>query len=494
MVIHLPCLAQARPGEQRGAGGRRLEQTVQIGGHHLAVGAEGAVAAAIVQAHGGRGQCRAGADPGMDLVAADVQIIQGQTATHIAQLLFRLQHGGVVEQAETRTAARRAFQAVGIVDARAEHLKAAADAEDLAAVAQVAGDGGVPAVLAQARQVGAHALRAGQDDQVGRRYRLAGADELQIHLRVQAQRVEVGVVADARQHRHRHAQHFAVLVRLQHLHRILGLQVEVHQVRQHAEHRLAGTRFQPVQPRLQQGDVAAEAVDHEAFDPRLLARRKQLQGADQVGEHPALVDIGDQQHRAVHRLGEAHVGDVAGPEVDLGRRTGALHHHHRVLRGEARVGFEHRRAGDLLVVVVGHRVHVADGAALDDHLGAGIGVGLEQHRVHVGVRRQARGLGLHRLGAADLAAVGGHRAVERHILRLERHHADALAFEPAAEGGHQGALAGIRGGALDHQSGHAGLSCSACSRRCQPASSAGRPKRRQRLSANRRSRMPRRAK
>lgn len=30
MVIHLPRLAQARPGEQRGAGGRRLEQTERV--------------------------------------------------------------------------------------------------------------------------------------------------------------------------------------------------------------------------------------------------------------------------------------------------------------------------------------------------------------------------------------------------------------------------------------------------------------------------------
>ncbi len=67
--------------------------------------------------------------------------------------------------------------------------------------------------------------------------------------------------------------------------------------------------------------------------------------------------------------------------------------------------------------MLGHR------AAMDDHLGADVGVRLEQHRVHVGVRRQPTGLGLDRLGAADLAAVGGDRAVQRHVLRLERHHA-----------------------------------------------------------------------
>ncbi|MNR51640.1 hypothetical protein D3C85_1713430 [compost metagenome] len=70
---------------------------------------------------------------------------------------------------------------------------------------------------------------------------------------------------------------------------------------------------------------------------------------------------------------------------------------------------EHRLHGDALVVVVGDGVHAGDGAAMDDHLGADVAAGLEQHRVHVGVRRQIRGLGLHRLGAADFAAVGSHR-------------------------------------------------------------------------------------
>ncbi|MNN46735.1 hypothetical protein D3C81_1611270 [compost metagenome] len=173
-----------------------------------------------------------------------------------------------------------------------------------------------------------------------------------------------------------------------------------------------------------------------------------------MGEHPALVDVGDQDHRAVHRLGEAHVGDVAGAQVDLRRRAGALDQHHPVLRTQALVRLEHRLHGHALVVVVGDGVHAGHRAAVDDHLGADVAVGLEQHRVHVGVRRQIGGLGLHRLGAADLAAIGGHRRIERHVLRLERRHRHALARQPAAQRGHQGALAGVGGGALHHQGGH----------------------------------------
>ncbi len=205
---------------------------------------------------------------------------------------------------------------------------------------------------------------------------------------------------------------------------------------------------------MQQGDVAPEAVDDEPFDARLLAGRQQFEGTDQVGEHTPAVDVGDQNHRAVHSLGKPHVGNVASPQVDLGRRPCALHHDHRPALAQALVRGQHGLHGDGLVIMVGNRVHAGHRTAMDDHLGAGVAVGFEQHRVHVGVRRQATGLGLHRLGPADLAAVGGHGAVERHVLRLERHHADALAQQPAAQGSHQGALAGVGGGALHHQGRH----------------------------------------
>jgi hypothetical protein len=68
---------------------------------------------------------------------------------------------------------------------------------------------------------------------------------------------------------------------------------------------------------------------------------------------------------------------------------------------------------------------------VDDDLGADVGGGLEQHRVHVGVGRQAGGDGLQGLGAADLAAIDGDRRVEGHVLRLEGRHAHAAAGQQA---------------------------------------------------------------
>ncbi|CRZ86912.1 Uncharacterised protein [Vibrio cholerae] len=51
------------------------------------------------------------------------------------------------------------------------------------------------------------------------------------------------------------------------------------QIRQHTNHRFTGFLLQPIKPRLQQANVAAKAVNHKAFYPRLLRLRKQRQGA-----------------------------------------------------------------------------------------------------------------------------------------------------------------------------------------------------------------------
>ena len=73
--------------------------------------------------------------------------------------------------------------------------------------------------------------------------------------------------------------------------------------------------------------IAAELVDDVAAQPRPLARLQHRPGADQAGDHAAAVDVADQHDRHVGGLGEAHVGDVAGAQVDLGRAAGALDQH-----------------------------------------------------------------------------------------------------------------------------------------------------------------------
>ena len=173
-------------------------------------------------------------------------------------------------------------------------------------------------------------------------------------------------------------------------------------------------------PGLQQTDVAAKAVDDEAAHPRLLARRQTRERAGQMREHAAAIDIGHQHDRAIDRFRETHVGDVAIAQIDLGGTARAFDENRVVRRLQTRIRFQHRLERDGLVVVIRARIEIHARLAVDDHLRAAIAGRLEQHRIQIGVRGDARRHRLQRLSAADLAAVDRHRAVERHVLRLER--------------------------------------------------------------------------
>src|SRR5262249_33610031 len=61
------------------------------------------------------------------------------------------------------------------------------------------------------------------------------------------------------------------------------------------------------------------------------------------------------------------------------------------------------------------------------------------------------GLGLHRLRPADLAAVGGHVGVQRHVLRLEWRNPPPFVAEDATERRNQHGLADVGGRPLQHE-------------------------------------------
>lgn len=168
-------------------------------------------------------------------------------------------------------------------------------------------------------------------------------------------------------------------------------------------------------------------------------------------EHAAAIDVGDEHDRAVDALGKAHVRDVAFAQVDLGRAAGAFDDHRVVPGAQARIRLEHRIERDRLVVVIRARIEVHAGLAVNDYLRAAVARRLQQHRIEIRMRRDARGQRLQRLRAADLAAVYRHRAVERHVLRLERRHASATAAREAAQARDERALARVGRRALDHQ-------------------------------------------
>ena len=332
-----------------------------------------------------------------------------------------------------------------------EHLEAAADADQLAAITQVAADGLFMALLAQPVQVGLHRLGAGQHEQVAGRNALPGTDPVEVDLRMQTQGVEVVVVGAARIDHGDGLESGGCLADDFGGDCILGIEHQSVQIGNHAQHRFAGALLQPVEPAFEQADVAAKAVDDKALDARLLRRREQLQCSHQVREDAAAVDVGNQNHRHVGGFGEAHVGDVAIAQIDFRRTAGAFHQHTVEFGLEPLPAFHHRLHRNALVLVIVAGIQGVEGFAVDDHLRALLGGGFQQHRVEIDARREPRRQRLQRLGAADFAAVGGDGRVQGHVLWLERRDVHTASPEDAAQRGDQRRFAGIRGAALHHQ-------------------------------------------
>ena len=180
--------------------------------------------------------------------------------------------------------------------------------------------------------------------------------------------------------------------------------------------------------------------------------------AGETCNNAAAVDVAGQQHRHIGGFGKAHIGDVAGAQIDLRRRSGALDQHDVGLAGETREALQHcRQQGRFLLKII-LRPQRTPALALHDDLRAGVGLRLQEHRVHVHARRHPRGARLHRLGAADLAAVDGDRRVVRHVLRLERRDLQPAPHQRPSQSCDQRRLAGIGAGGLDHEGG-GGVGC-----------------------------------
>ena len=161
---------------------------------------------------------------------------------------------------------------------------------------------------------------------------------------------------------------------------------------------------------------------------------------------------------------EAHIGDVALAQVDLGCAARALDEHEIGVRLHARVAVEHGAHQFGFERLIFARWRVADDLALDDDLRADFALGLEQNRVHVHARRNPACARLQRLGAADLAAVVRHRSVVRHVLRLERADAKPAPRESAAKPRDDQRLADVRSRALEHQRPSGQNSIASCAR------------------------------
>ena len=204
-------------------------------------------------------------------------------------------------------------------------------------------------------------------------------------------------------------------------------------------------------PLVEESGVAAQLVDGEAPDHCRVGRVEHRLRARHRRDDPAAVDVREQAHRHLGAAGEAHVGDVACPQIGLRRAPRPLDDHEVVPARKALEALHHRREQPVPRRHVVGRAQGRGRAPVHHHLGDPVALGLEQHRVHVHAGRESRRARLQRLGAPDLAPLRTGRRVVRHVLGLEGSDGDAApARDPAQARDHRG-LAGVRAGALDHQ-------------------------------------------
>ncbi len=392
-------------------------------------------------------------DAVVDLIAEDVR--PERSTTGPAERLLPPEHHRRRQQAQP---VDRTLPALDVIDdAFGQHLVATADAEDGPAGRGPFGDGRGQPGVAQPGQVADRGPRPRHDDQIRVGQLLGPVGQPHHHPRLGRQRVEVGDVrqpgqphggdpqrlgAERRQRRPR--------PRLQ-VERVLGVQPQVAPPRQHAEHRPAGQVGEHPQPRFEQPGVAAELVDHEPGDEALVLGREHGQRPEHRREHPAAVDVADHDHRQVRGPGQAHVGQVAVAQVDLGRAARALADDHVEPGPQLGQGSGHHLFQLGLEVAVVQRPDLGHRLAEHDDLGMGLAAGLEQHRVHRRFGLDAAGRGLHGLGPADLRTGRGDERVEGHVLGLERRDPHPVASQPAADARGQHALARIGRGARDQQ-------------------------------------------
>ena len=323
------------------------------------------------------------------------------------------------------------------------------------------GDVDIPAFGAQHVEVGAGGFRARQDNHGGvHRDRLAGLDEDHVDVGLGGEGVEVVEVGDSRDSRHGDddAPALAREIAVFQGHCIFRRELaRVAEPRHHAQARQAGEGLDAFRGGGEQGDVAPELVDQVAHQAISFAIRNEGVRAHDRGDHAAPVDVADQHHRHVGGLGEAHVGDVVGAQVDFRGAARTLHQNDVALGlelVEARQHVGHQRGFARKEIPRARRaLHLAP----HHHLRADVGLRLQQHRVHVHARLNLAGQCLQRLRPPDLATVGGHRRVVRHVLRLERPNRHPPPHQRPAQPGHQHRLADIRAGALKHDRGHFGV-------------------------------------
>ena len=356
-----------------------------------------------------------------------------------------------------RAPRRGGLDAVPVDDGAPQHLEAAADPQDHRRIGRDTPrvERVEEATAAERSQVGDGRPGAGQHDEVGSPQLVGPRHPADVHAGFGHQRVEVREVGQARQQQYGHVEQVRCRRRGRRRRgprqRVLGVELEPLEEGQHAERRDTRAGLELVRTVAQQGGITPEPVDDEAADRPSQLLGEDGDGAEEMGEHPATLDVAHDDGGQAGPHGQAQVHDVVLQQVDLGRAAGALADHDVVPGAQRRQRTVDDVHQGLLGGLVRGRLLQTGGAAQHDHLGGPLPRRLEQDRVHGHLGLGAGRDGLEPLGPADLTSLAGDHGIERHVLALEGRHGHALPGQDAAESGHHGALAGIGGGPADHQ-------------------------------------------
>ena len=192
-----------------------------------------------------------------------------------------------------------------------------------------------------------------------------GATKTSFDAGLDAERIEIVEIGDARQHRHGDLDAVAMLAvvpRSRSTTSSAGSRPPAAKGHD-AERRPAGAPRDRRSAIVEQRGVAAELVDQESLDPRRFAPARRTVRADEAGDDAAAVDVADQDHRHVGGLGEAHIGDVAGAQIDLRRAARAFDEDKVGVARRLREALQHAGSSSRLARPILARPHACRDAA-----------------------------------------------------------------------------------------------------------------------------------
>src|SRR5215469_9548196 len=236
------------------------------------------------------------------------------------------------QQAEAIGCTQPGFHALGVFDPFTEHLASAADAERQATSLRSLPHRAVKAEATQPGEVTHGVFGARDDYQVGASNSLLALNVAHHDARFVFERREIVIVRNARQTDDRNLQVVWVLRRcrssvLQPYRVFLGY-AQTFDEWNDPEDRQPVTRFQVIEPGLQERRIAAKFVDHQPGNSRALFRRQQFQRTSQMREHPATLDVADEQHWGIGGFRHVHIHEVLRAQVYFRGAARALDHNH----------------------------------------------------------------------------------------------------------------------------------------------------------------------